>query len=116
MKAVMVYMTARNRKEAATIGRTLVEKKLAACANILGPIESFYRWEGKLCHDREVAFIAKTRADVLERLIVEVKALHSYQCPCIVSWPIGKGYAPYVRWLDEQCGVPPVRTRRSRRT
>lgn len=96
-----VYMTASGREEAEKIAECLVKEKLAACVNILGPVSSVYAWEGKLEHAEEVAFIAKTVAGKYAQLEARVKELHSYECPCVVAYPVGAGYAPYLNWVKD---------------
>ena len=97
---VSVYMTAGSDEEADRIAATLVDERLAACVNILGMIRSVYRWQDRIERDAEVALIAKTRADLFERLSARVKAIHSYDVPCIVAWPIQAGEAAYLSWID----------------
>lgn len=99
-----VYITTGDVDEARRIGRTLVEERLAACANVLDPMESFYWWEGKVKADREAVLIAKTRADLFPALVERVQALHSYSCPCIVGLSISDGSAPYLHWLAGETG------------
>jgi len=99
---VSVYITTPDRDTALVIARALVEEKLAACANILGPITSIYRWEGKVHEEGEVALIAKTDAARAEALIARAKALHPYQVPCIVAWPIVAGFEPYLDWISAE--------------
>lgn len=94
-------MTASNRDEARRIGRALVEEGLAACVNVLGDIESIYRWEGRICEEPEVAFIAKTTAaksDALTRRVVE---LHSYDTPCVSILPVESGHPAYLAWVHD---------------
>lgn len=102
MTPLFVYMTVGSRAEAETIGRRLVEERLAACTNILDNMTSFYWWEGKLVEDREVVLIAKTVEERLERLVERVKALHSYTCPCVVALPIVGGNARYLNWVRDE--------------
>lgn len=102
MKTMLIYMTAGNRKEAEKIGGALVEERLAACVNILGPIRSLYWWEGQVQKGQEVAFIAKTRATKVKALIARVKALHSYECPCVVALPIEQGFPPFLQWIADE--------------
>ena len=102
MRVVLVYMTARNLREAEKIGKTLVEKRLAACINILGPIRSIYRWDGKLQKGREVAFLAKTGSGKVGKLIQQVKKIHSYSCPCIVVLPVTDGNPEFLRWIEQE--------------
>jgi len=97
-----VYITAPDRDTALAIARTLVEEHLAACANILGPITSVYRWEGKVLEEGEVAMIAKTTEDRVPALIARVKAIHPYQVPCIVAWSIMAGHQPYLDWISAE--------------
>jgi len=105
-----VYMTARDDEQARGIGRALVEERLAACVNVLGPMNSFYWWNGAVQDDREVALIAKTRAERLPQLIERVKQLHSYTCPCIVVLPLVAGNPDYLAWLQAETslGEPPA--------
>jgi periplasmic divalent cation tolerance protein len=92
-------VTAANADEAKTIGVALVQERLVACANILGPIASIYWWQGKIQHDSEAVLVAKTRADLVERVIARVKALHSYTVPCVVSLAIEQGNPDFLRWI-----------------
>jgi periplasmic divalent cation tolerance protein len=98
---VSVYATFADAEEAARIGRTLVEERLAACANILGPCRSIYRWQGKIDEAEEVAAIFKTRAELAELLIQRVAELHSYEVPAAVVWPIGEAPESYRSWVAE---------------
>lgn len=97
-----VYMTASSREEAKKIGRTLVEERLAACANVIDGMESVYWWQGKLTEDREAVLIAKTRADLVPALTERVRALHGYTVPCVVALPILDGNPDYLAWLGEE--------------
>lgn len=100
--ALIVYMTAADADEAARIGKALVDKRLAACVNILGPIRSLYRWDGEVQDDAEVAFIAKTTDARLDELTAEVNRLHSYDLPCVVALPLAGGSAAFLNWIAEQ--------------
>ncbi len=97
--AIVVFITAANGEEAARLAEMLVASRLAACVQILPPIESVYRWQGKVERQAEVLLIAKTveaKFDYLER---EVGALHSYETPEIVAVPITAGSERYLQWL-----------------
>lgn len=96
-----VYMTAATRAEARRIAKKLVDERLAACVNILGPMESVYSWKGKVCAGREVALVAKTAVSRKTALIRAVRTLHSYECPCIVCLPIDGGNPDFLRWIRE---------------
>ena len=105
MRLIMAYITARDARQARAMGKTLVRERLAACANILSGMDSFYFWEGRLCRGREAVLIVKTRAALLERLVARVKKLHSYSVPCIVAWPITGGNRDFIAWaLKETAG------------
>jgi len=110
MSIVTVYATFPNEEEAARVARILVEERLAACANILGPCRSIYRWEGAIEEAQEIAALFKTTADAADPLIARLAALHSYDVPAAMVWPIETAHAPYVRWVAESVkgeGAPP---------
>ena len=100
MQYCLVYITTGNEDEAHKIGRTLVEEKLAACINT-HPIKSIYWWEGDIEEDIETAMLVKTKAGLVDEVIKRVKELHSYEVPCIISFPVDKGYPDYLKWIDE---------------
>lgn len=104
MSAVSVYVLFANAEEAARIGRTVVEERLAACINILGSVRSIYRWEGSIETADEVAAILKTSQTEADALIMRIAGLHSYEVPCIVTWPIDKLLTSYADWLDANVG------------
>ena len=104
MSLHLIYRTAGSSDEAKAIGTALVADRLAACANILGPINSIYRWEGEIQDDQEAVLIAKTTADRVPRVIEKVKALHSYECPCIVAVPILEGNPAFLQWVTDEVG------------
>src|SRR5882762_8784273 len=87
--------------EARTIARNVVEKKLAACANIVPSVESIYRWKGKVERAREVLVLIKTTANRLPELQREVKRLHSYEVPEFIVLPIIAGSRKYLDWLQQ---------------
>ena len=97
---VFCYMTAANMQEARKLMDILVEKKLAACVNILGGIESCYTWGGKSKRAREVALIAKTRKSLLPKLVAKIKEMHSYENPCIIAFPIAGGNEDFLKWIE----------------
>jgi periplasmic divalent cation tolerance protein len=99
MKVNFIYMTAGSKDEARTIGKELVVARLAACVNILDNMNSFYMWQGKIQDDAEVVIIAKTTEDRVPALIEKVKALHSYDCPCIVAIPVSGGNQAFLDWV-----------------
>jgi len=96
---VTVYITATDEGEAQKIAETLVQERLAACANILGNINSVYWWDGAVQNGTEVALILKTRKTLFAQLKNRVAELHSYDCPCITAWDIAEGHQPYLDWI-----------------
>jgi periplasmic divalent cation tolerance protein len=100
MGAVLVYITCQDRDEAMRIARTLVEERLAACANVHGAIDSFYWWEGKVQSGAEVALVAKTRSELADALTARVKKLHSYTVPCVVTLDIEGGNPDFLDWIE----------------
>jgi len=97
----MVYVTAPDRATARRIARAVVDRRLAACAN-LWPAESVYHWRGTREETREFVIVFKTRESLLRRLIAEVRRLHPFQVPCIVSYPMGPALPEYLDWIDAE--------------
>ena len=102
MDVRLVYMTAGSTDEARKIGRALVESNLAACVNIIDNMNSLYLWEGKLQDDPEIIVIAKTTSQRVPALIDKVKALHSYECPCVLSVAIDTGNPEFMAWIRSE--------------
>jgi periplasmic divalent cation tolerance protein len=102
MSASFLYITAKNRREAAAIGRAIVNERLAACVNILGPIHSIYRWKGAVEEAGEVVFVAKTKNTLVKKAIARIRALHSYECPCVVALPIMQGNPAFLSWINDE--------------
>jgi periplasmic divalent cation tolerance protein len=102
MDRQLIYITASSDDEARTIARALVGERLAACANILGEIGSIYWWDDELQEDTEVALIVKSTAGLVPRIVERVKALHSYDCPCVVALPIGAGNEAFLDWIENE--------------
>jgi len=94
-------MTAADGAEARRLAEMLIEKRLAACVQILPPIESVYRWQGRIERQPEVLLLAKTTKAKFEELESEVRAVHSYETPEIVAVPIAAGSTPYLQWLAD---------------
>ena len=101
----VVLVTAGNEEEAAKIGRTLVEERLGACANIVPRIRSIYRWKGEIYDEQEVLIIIKTRTSLFPALEKRVKELHSYEVPEIISFPIARGLPQYLEWVQQETGA-----------
>jgi periplasmic divalent cation tolerance protein len=97
-----IYMTAADKAEARKIARELVSKGLAACVNIFDNVNAFYKWDGALQDDVQIVMVAKTTENRVSELIEKVKALHSDDCPCVVSLPTSGGYQPFLDWVVEE--------------
>jgi periplasmic divalent cation tolerance protein len=97
----IVFVTCGSVGEAKRIGKAVVEKKLAACANIVVGVESIYRWKGKVERAREVLVVIKTTAARLRELEREVKRLHSYEVPEFIVLPIVAGSQEYLEWIEK---------------
>jgi periplasmic divalent cation tolerance protein len=104
MSVVSVYAVFANAEEAERIARTVVDERLAACANLLGPIRSIYRWRGAVEQADEVAALFKTTEAGADALITRIAALHSYDVPCIATWPIDKILVSYAEWVETSVG------------
>jgi|SRR4051794_33067079 periplasmic divalent cation tolerance protein len=101
MAIVSIYAVFASAEEAERIGRLVIEEQLAACINILPGVRSIYRWQGKIESADEAAAILKTHHWQSERLIQRISELHSYDVPCVVSWPIDKVLRAYADWVEE---------------
>ena len=84
------------------MARALVEERLAACVNRIAPVQSVYRWQGKVEQSEEELLIVKTRKALFAALESRVRELHSYSVPEIIAVPIVDGSEGYLRWLGEQ--------------
>lgn len=104
MSVISVYAVFRDADEAERIGRTVVEERLSACVNIHGSIRSIFRWNGAIESAQEVAATFKTTEARADALITRIAGLHSYEVPCIVSWPIGRILDPYADWVEDSTG------------
>jgi periplasmic divalent cation tolerance protein len=103
---IQVLTTVGSEQEAERIGTELLEKRLAACVQTLGPITSRYRWQGKLETEREWQCLAKTEERLYEEVEATIRAVHSYEEPEIVATPIVAGSSGYLDWLSAQLVAP----------
>ena len=101
---MVVLITASQEEEAATIAKTLIDERLAACVNIVKDIRSLYRWQGAVEDEGEVLMVVKTQERLFENLKNRVQQLHSYSVPEIIALPIVKGFENYVQWIKEETG------------
>ena len=96
---VAVYVVFGSKTEARLIAREMVERRLAACANILDACHSIYRWQGEVEESDEVAAIFKTRWEGSEALMREIHQLHSYEVPAMAVLPIAWTHQDYLDWV-----------------
>jgi periplasmic divalent cation tolerance protein len=100
----LVLSTAGSEEEARRIAKRLVERRLAACVNIVPQIESVYRWQEKIEVGREWLLLIKTRADLFPEVRDALRALHSYQCPECIALNVADGSDQYLEWLESCTG------------
>lgn len=105
-KHIVVLVTAPSREEGDKIARGLLQAKCAACVNIVPQVSSLFWWQRKIDQADEVLLVIKTNASVMEKLITQVTALHSYDVPEIIALPIVGGAQPYLDWIDDSIGKP----------
>ncbi len=99
---IFLYITASGAEEAKKIGKEIVGRRLAACANIVEKIHSVYWWKGKLEEDSEAVLILKTKKDKLQEVVNAVREIHSYENPAIVAIPILGGNQDFLNWIGEE--------------
>src|SRR4030066_1283743 len=98
---IVVLVTCGSEEEALKISRSLVEERLAACVNLISPVRSIYRWEGKIWDEKEWLLMIKTQRKRFKEIETKVKSLHSYSVPEIIALPIIAGSSSYLDWLAE---------------
>ena len=103
-EAIVVFMTAATADEARRIAHELVDRRLAACVQILPEIESVYRWKNEVQREKEVLVLAKTTAAHFDDLEKAVREIHSYETPEIIAVSTAQVSEPYGAWLAENVG------------
>ncbi len=105
----LIYITTKNITKARKISQHLVNNRLVACCNIVQKIESVYwgsddyfKKPSKITKDTESLVICKTKSNLVEKIIKEVKKIHSYTVPCIISWKIEKGNPDFLNWISKE--------------
>ncbi len=98
---IVVLTACGSLEEARQIAQALVERRLAACVNLVPHVESIYRWKGEVESSTEVLLIIKTTADAFERLRAALVELHSYEVPECIALDIADGSAAYLDWIGE---------------
>lgn len=113
--AAVVLVNAASEEQARLIANALVGERLAACVNVVSPIRSIYRWKGDVQTDTEHLMIIKTRANLVAKVEVRVKELHSYEVPEVIALPIVAGAKSYLDWVFESTITEPRAVSKGRR-
>ncbi len=102
MPLSLLYVTFPTEAEALAITRELLNKRLIACANVLGPITSLYKWNEEIEESQEVAVLFKTTSQKVQDLIQVLQSLHSYETPAIFEIPVGRSAAAFGAWVQQE--------------
>jgi periplasmic divalent cation tolerance protein len=104
---ISVYITCKNLHEAKSVSMHLLDKRLVACCNIF-PVESMYWWEGDINFEKEFALVSKALKKNFKKILSEVKTVHSYKNPCIVSYDISEGSPDFLKWVKAESEKNPA--------
>jgi len=102
MNEIVILTTVDSAELGRKIANALVNAGLAACVNVVPGVRSVYRWQGRLCDEEELLLLIKTTADRFEDVRRNIRRLHTYQVPEVISLPIGAGDRDYISWLRDQ--------------
>jgi len=105
-ETLLVFTTLPDREAALTLAQSIVERRLAACVNILAGCTSVYRWKGALEEASEIPVIMKTRAARYPELEAAIRELHPYELPEIIAVPAVRGLPDYLEWIAEETAIP----------
>jgi periplasmic divalent cation tolerance protein len=97
-----VFITFPNETVATEVGEMLVERRLAACVNLVPGVVSLFRWDGEVTREREVLAFAKTTRERLDELVAAVRDAHPYELPCVVAYPAAGGLTSYLEWVADE--------------
>lgn len=97
----ITYVTFVSIGEAEKVARAVVREHLAACANLNPGLKSIFEWKGQMLEEQECIGIFKCSSERLEALHARIIELHSYDCPCVISWPIAQGNPNFLKWVEE---------------
>lgn len=100
MQALLVLTTVGTHEQAELIARELIDRRLAACVNVLPEMGSIYRWEGRICSEKEILLLVKTLENALPEVERAIKELHSYELPEILAFPVTWGEARFLEWIE----------------
>jgi periplasmic divalent cation tolerance protein len=105
-KYIQVVTTTEKKEDAEKIARLLIEKRLVACVQILGPVSSTYRWKGNIEQAEEWQCLIKTRQDLFGEVEKAIKSIHPYETPEIIATVISAGSGDYLKWLQDELSNP----------
>jgi len=106
IRTIQVITTAATRTNAQAIAKAVVGKRLAACAQVIGPITSTYWWQGKIGTADEWLCVMKGRQDLYDELEQAIRQVHSYEVPEILAVPVVQGSQDYLQWMDRELAQP----------
>ena len=101
MYALLMISTTGSEKEAHRLARSLVEERLAACANVIPGVRSFFFWEGRLCQEKEALILIKTMNSRARKIVEKIKKIHSYEVPEIIFFRVDRGEKNYLKWVEK---------------
>ena len=104
-ETLVVLTNMPDRAAALNLARELVERRLAACVNVLGECTSVYRWKGAIENAQEVPLLIKTRAALYDELEAVIGELHPYELPEIIAFPVARGFSEYLAWVGEGTSI-----------
>lgn len=104
MSRLVVLCTVGKAEDAEWIAREVVERRLAACVNVLPAVTSIYRWRGEVEKNEEILLVIKTRSERFEALRDAIVSMHSSEVPEVIALGIDAGHPPYLAWLDDAVG------------
>ena len=102
MDCLLVVTNLPDRESAEKLAALLMERRLAACVNILAPCSSVYRWQGEIQHDEEHPLLIKTAQDRYAELEASIRANHPYELPEIIAVPLTYGLPAYLHWVESE--------------
>ena len=102
MDCLLVVTNLPDRESAEKLAALLIERRLAACVNILAPCSSVYRWQGEIQHDEEHPLLIKTAQDRYAELEASIRANHPYELPEIIAVPLTYGLPAYLHWVESE--------------
>jgi len=100
----VIFITCSGKAEASRIGKALLVKKLAACANIIDRVDSLFWWKGRIDRAKECLLIVKSTREKFAGIAAAVRSLHSYETPEIIALPVCRGSKTYLEWIDDSIG------------